>query len=64
MEFLTLEDEKDVFEVTMFPGTYREFGPHIDGYGPYVVTGKVESQYGALSVNARKVLPVVPAQSL
>jgi len=63
MEFVTLEDEKGVFEVTLFPGVYRKFGRCIDGIGPYVVEGTVEDRYGSLSVNARKVAPFAPVQS-
>ena len=55
MEFLTLEDEVGVFEVTLFPQAYRKSGQLIDGYGPYVAQGRVEDRYGALSVSARSV---------
>jgi len=62
MQFITLEDEKGIFEVTLFPRVYRKFGHLIDGYGPYVVEGTVEDQYGALTVNARRVMALAAGE--
>jgi len=56
MMFLTLEDEFGLFEVTLFPDVYRRCGSSFTHYGPYVVTGKVEQQYGALTVSADRVV--------
>ena len=64
MEFLTLEDEKGIFEVTLFPRTFRRFGRLIEDCGPYLVEGRVEDQYGALSLNARRVVPLAAEQYL
>ena len=61
MQFLTLEDEEGIFEVTVFPGPNSRFGRNIAGYGPYLVEGKVEAEYGVLSVNARRVRPLFDA---
>ncbi len=58
MEFLTLEDEAGVFEVTVFPDVYRRFAAIVRGPGPYVVTGKVEDHWGAVSVTAERIDPV------
>jgi len=55
MEFLTLEDEEGIFEVTLFPREYQRYGHLIRSVGPYVVEGKVESQYGAVTITAKKV---------
>jgi DNA-directed DNA polymerase III PolC len=55
MEFLTLEDEEGVFEVTVFPSVYRRFAASVRGPGPYVVTGKVEDHLGAVSVTAERI---------
>ena len=63
MQFFTLEDECGIFEVTLFPRECRRFGRQIEGYGPYAVEGKVEDQYGALSVTARKVARLGPGLS-
>ena len=50
MEFLTLEDEHGLWECTLFPSAYRRFGKQIGPWGPYLVEGKVEEQYGAITV--------------
>ncbi|MEF8788482.1 MAG: OB-fold nucleic acid binding domain-containing protein, partial [Planctomycetota bacterium] len=58
MQFLTLEDEKGLFEVTLFPNSYRGNAGRIEGMGPYVVQGTVEDQHGAISLNAASVRPL------
>ena len=50
MRFLTMEDELGLFEVTVFPGA-RVAGS-FNRYGPYLVRGKVEEQYDAITVTA------------
>ena len=55
MEFLTLEDEEGIFEVTLFPREYQRYGHRIRSVGPYIVEGKVESQSGAVTLTAKKV---------
>lgn len=55
MGFLTLEDKQGVFEVTLFPGMYERYASRLDSYGPYLVEGKVEAPYDALSVVAERV---------
>ncbi|MFW6159172.1 MAG: OB-fold nucleic acid binding domain-containing protein, partial [Planctomycetota bacterium] len=56
MRFITLEDETGIFEVTLFPRVCRKYNRLVDGYGPYLVEGTVENQYGALTLNARRVV--------
>ena len=58
MQFLTLEDARGLFEVTLFPGSFRDNARHIEGLGPYVVTGTVEDQHGAITLNAASVRPM------
>lgn len=58
MKFLTMEDESASFEVTLFPGTYREFGPMLYGRGPYIIRGKVEDEFGGITVTAKSILRV------
>jgi error-prone DNA polymerase len=51
MQFVTLEDEWGLIEVTLFPGTCP-----LVAYltlGPYVAQGYVEEQYGVLTVTAQ-----------
>jgi DNA polymerase III alpha subunit len=59
MEFLTLEDETGLMEVTLFPAAYQKFGHLIQSAGPYLVKGTVEEQFGAVTLRAER-LQVVP----
>jgi len=52
MQFVTLEDEYGVFEVTLFPDLCSR-QPYLR-LGPYVVEGDVENQYGVVTVTARR----------
>ncbi len=55
MKFLSLEDETDLIEVTLFPRVYRRWGHVLLTRGPYLVTGRVEDDHGSLTLTAEKV---------
>jgi len=50
MEFLTFEDETAIVETTFFPQAYRRFCHIIDRQRPYLLTGKVEEDWGAITL--------------
>jgi error-prone DNA polymerase len=50
MEFLTFEDETGVVETTFFPEPYRRFCHMIDRNRPYLLAGKVEENWGAVTL--------------
>jgi len=52
MQFVTLEDEWGLIEVTLFPGTCPPL-PRLR-LGPYLVSGTVEDQYGVCTVTAER----------
>lgn len=52
MQFITLEDETGLTDVTIFPGTCP-LPPHLR-LGPYVATGVVEEQYGVVTLTAER----------
>ncbi len=54
MEFLTFEDESGIVETTFFPAAYRRFCHIIDRQRPYLLTGKVEEDWGALTLTVEK----------
>jgi error-prone DNA polymerase len=55
MKFVTFEDETGIVETTFFPKAYRQFC-HILDYGrPYVISGKVEENWGASTVTVEAV---------
>jgi len=59
MGFLTFDDEFGLFEVTVFPDAQQAVGP-LHAYGPYVITGRVESQYDEITITADSVRPAGP----
>ncbi len=52
MFFLTLEDATGLAEVVFFPAVYQRFGHVLAESGVLVVKGRVESQLGAVTVQA------------
>lgn len=54
MMFLTFDDEYGLFETTVFPDLLRRIPP-MHRYGPYVVAGRVEDQYGAITLSAQSI---------
>jgi DNA polymerase-3 subunit alpha len=60
MAFLTLSDEAGLFEVTLFPDLYRKVRARVSaaGIGPFLVEGRVEDQYGSVSITATAIRPL------
>jgi len=52
MQFITLEDEWGLVELTLFPGNCRTVAYLT--MGPYLVEGTVEEQYGVVTITARR----------
>jgi len=50
MEFLSFEDTTAIYEATFFPETYRRFCHLIDRERPYLLEGRVEEDFGAISL--------------
>jgi error-prone DNA polymerase len=50
MEFLTFEDQTGIVETTFFPQAYRRFCHMIDCDRPYLLRGKVEEDWGAVTL--------------
>ena len=55
MEFLTFEDQTGIVETTFFPQAYRRFCHMIDRNQPYLLTGKVEEDWGAITLTVDEV---------
>jgi DNA polymerase III alpha subunit len=51
MKFMSMEDTTGTYEATLFPQAYARFAPLTRCPGPFIVTGRVEEQYGVCSVN-------------
>jgi DNA-directed DNA polymerase III PolC len=61
MKFLMLEDEHGTVEVTLFPTAYARVGHRLVNAGPYLVTGTVRDDHGALTLDARDIVRLPPA---
>jgi DNA polymerase-3 subunit alpha/error-prone DNA polymerase len=55
MEFLTFEDETGLVETTFFPQAYRRFCYMLDRRRPYILFGKVDEDFGAVTMTVEKV---------
>ena len=55
MEFLTFEDETGLMETVFFPETYRRFCVILDKSRPFVLSGKVEEEFGAATLTVHRV---------
>ena len=55
MIFLTLDDEFGLFEVTIFPNVRKRTRAAFNYQGTYVVSGRVQEQYGTVTITADSV---------
>ncbi|MBN1699828.1 MAG: DNA polymerase III subunit alpha [Spirochaetales bacterium] len=51
MIFVSFEDPYSMFETVFFPPVFRRFFPLLEEVGIYLITGKVEEDQGAISIN-------------
>ena len=55
MEFYSFEDTTALYETVFFPKTYARFCNMISSIRPYVLTGTVNSELDAITLNVDKV---------
>jgi error-prone DNA polymerase len=55
MEFLTFEDETGLVETTFFPEAYRRFCAVLEPNRPFMLYGKVEEDFGAVTLTVTRV---------
>lgn len=55
MEFLTFEDETGLVEATFFPKTYRRYAHLLSTGRPYLLTGLVEEDFGAVTLTVQSI---------
>ena len=60
MQFLTFEDETGIVETVFFPEAYRRFAHTIDRGRPYLISGKVEQDWGAVTLTVDRLAPIRP----
>ncbi len=64
MEFLTFEDETGIVETTFFPAVYHRFCHMLDWGRPYLLSGRVEQDWGAVTLTVAQVVPLPPPGAL
>ena len=57
MQFLTFEDETGLFETTFFPRVYQRFRRIMDRGRPFILAGKVEENFGAVTLTVDRAEP-------
>jgi error-prone DNA polymerase len=62
MEFLSFEDTTALYETTFFPDAYRRFCPLIDRERPFLLSGRVEQDFGAITLTVDQVRVLEPFQ--
>ena len=50
MEFLTLEDETDIYECVLFPDVFLEFGDILHWETLFIIRGIVEESFGVYTI--------------
>ncbi|WP_373497797.1 OB-fold nucleic acid binding domain-containing protein, partial [Desulfococcus sp.] len=58
MEFLSFEDETGIVETVFFPGAYDRFCRILEVDRPYVLSGKVAREWGAVTLTVDHVRPL------
>jgi DNA polymerase-3 subunit alpha/error-prone DNA polymerase len=54
MEFLTFEDDTGLIETTFFPKAYRRFSSILYGTRPFILYGRVEEDFGAVTMTVNR----------
>ncbi len=56
MEFLTLEDETDIYECVLFPEVFRKYGDLLHWEKLFLLRGTVEEAFGVFSITVEKLI--------
>jgi error-prone DNA polymerase len=58
MEFLSFEDTTAIYETTFFPDAYARFCTFLTRSRPFVLRGRVEADFGAVTLTVREAAPL------
>ncbi len=62
MEFFSFEDETAIYETVFFPGAFKRFCQEVDMGSAYLLGGKVESEFGTVSLTVDRVVKLYPSK--
>jgi DNA polymerase III alpha subunit len=51
MQFISFEDETAIFETVFFPRVFKKNALRLWNQAPYILTGRVDAEFGAISLN-------------
>jgi len=63
MEFVSFEDTTALYETTFFPRAYERFSRMLGYHRPYLLRGRVEEDFGVMSLTVEEVAPLTKARS-
>ena len=55
MQFITFEDETDIFETILFPDAYLKFSRMLGTKPAFLITGKVIEEFGAIMLEVKRI---------
>ena len=55
MQFVTFEDETDIFETILFPDAYLKFSRMLETKPAFLITGKVIEEFGAIMLEVKRI---------
>ncbi len=58
MIFVSFEDEHSIFETVLFPDAFRRYYPLLDDGWAFLVHGRVDEDFGALSIGVERLVKV------
>jgi DNA polymerase III alpha subunit len=58
MEFFSFEDAHGIYETVLFPKAYNRYGKLLQTVRPLLVTGTVQTEFGAVAVRVESVRPL------
>ena len=60
MEFFSFEDQTAIYEAVFFPKAFKRFCQELDMDRAYLLCGRVESEFGTVSLNVQSVRKLKP----
>jgi len=64
MEFFSFEDQTAIYETVFFPRAFRRFCQELDMERAYLLYGRVESEFGTVSLNVERVRKLHPLEAV
>jgi error-prone DNA polymerase len=60
MEFVSFEDRTAIYEAVFFPEAFQRFCQELDKERPYLLCGRVESEFETVSLTVKQLIRIAP----